>query len=148
MIMATTFSSVFAQVKKDTAKVVKPVFTASMGMYNGTAKALTADVKKLVAANPVIKVKDAKGVEYKVTAFEATWKRKEQSDDIKTGKQKTVFYMVGTDVRGNQLPDILRQQIGTGLQAGEEIMLNNILFFDPQKKLNAKAGNSITLNIL
>jgi hypothetical protein len=138
----------FSQAKPDTAKGVKPVFTASMGMFNGTSKALGADVKRLVAANPVIKVKDAKGGEYKVVAFEVTWKRKELSDDVKTGKPKTVFYMVGTDVRGNQLPDILKQQIGSSLQAGEEVMLSNILYLDATKKINAKASNNITISIL
>lgn len=145
-VLALVFcTNAFAQVKADTAK---PVFTASMGMYNGTTKTLGTDVKKLVANNPTVKVKDAKSVEYKVIGFELTWKRKEMSDDVKTGKPKTVFYMVGTDVKGNQLPDIFRQQIGTSLQAGEEIMLGNILYYDPKKKVNAKAGNNITLNIL
>lgn len=137
-----------AQAKKDTAKSAKPLFTASLGFYSGTAKALSSDVKRLMTVNPIVKVKDAKGMEYKVVAFEVTWKRKELSDDIKSGKPRTVFYMVGADIKTNQLPEMFRQQISTGLQAGEEVMLSNILYIDPKTKTNYKAGNSIVLTIM
>ena len=138
----------FCQIKADTTKVAKPLFTATVGIYSGTAKALNSDVKRLMTVNPVVKVKDSKGTEYKVVAFEVTWKRKEISEDLKSGKPKVVFYMVGADVKTNQLPDMLRQQISSNLQAGEEIMLTNILYTDPKKKINYKASNSITLTIL
>jgi hypothetical protein len=137
----------FSQAKPDTAKSGKPVFTASLGPYTG-GKALASDVKKLVGLNPTVKVKDAKGTEYKVIAYEITWKKKELSDDVNTGKPKQVFYMVGTDVKSNQLPEDWRSDIGTGVKAGEEITLASILFFDPKKKVNYKATNNIVLSIL
>ena len=97
--------------------------------------------------NPVVKVKDTKGIEYKVISYEITWKRKELIDDIKTGKPKTVYYMVGTDVKSNQLPESWRTQISIGIKAGEEISFSNILFNDSKKKTNYK-GPDILLSIL
>ena len=142
------FGQLCAQVKTDTTKNSKPVYTASLGFYTGAMKALSSDVKRLMTTNPVVKVKDAKGAEYKVVSFEVTWKRKEISDDIKSGKPKVVYYMVGADVKTNQLPEIFRQQIGTDVQPGEEVMLSNILYNDPKKKINYKASNSIVLTII
>lgn len=138
----------FSQAKADTSKMASPVFTASMGMYAGKAKALSSDVKKLVNTNPTVKVKDAKGVEYKVVGFEVTWRRKEISDDIKTGKPKVVYYMVGADVKAAQLPELLRKQIASDLQASEELALSNILYFDPKTKVSRRATNEIVLSIL
>jgi hypothetical protein len=150
MVLVVTLLSLqaFSQAKTDTAKAAQPVFTAFMGMYSGKAKALSSDVKKLVNTNPTLKVKDAKGVEYKVMAFEVTWKRKEISDDIKSGKPKVVYYMVGADVKAAQLPELLRKQMSTDLQAGEEVALSNIVYFDPKTKVNRKATNEIVLSIL
>jgi hypothetical protein len=140
-------ATVFSQTKPDTVKSSKPVFTASLGPYTG-GKALASDVKKLVGLNPIVKVKDAKGTEYKVIAYEITWKKKELSDDVNTGKPKQVFYLVGTDVKNNQLPEDWRSDIGAGVKTGEEITLASILFFDPKKKVNYKATNNIVLSIL
>ena len=100
-----------------------------------------------MSLNPIVKVKDAKGVEYKVVAFEITWKRKETSDDVRTGKPKTVYYMVGADVKSNQLPESWRTQISAGIQTGEEIAINGIVYNDPKKKTNYKAPD-ILLTIL
>ena len=96
------------------------VFTSFLGPCSG-GKALSGDIKKLMSLTPTIKVKDAKGVEYKVLSYQITWIKKEVSDDIKTGKPKPVFYMVGADVKSNLLPDAWRKEITAGIKAGEEI---------------------------
>ena len=139
-ILLLSAGSVFAQPKPDTAKTktIKPVITSYMGPYSG-GKALSGDIKKLMSLNPPVKVKDAKGVEYKVISYEITWKKKELSDDIRTGKPKTVYYMVGADVKNNMLPESWRTEISAGIKAGEEIGISSILYNDPKKKMNYRA---------
>ncbi len=146
LLVSQLSCQLFAQPKTDTAKNAKPVFTSYLGPYS-VGKALNSDIKRLMSMNPVIKVKDTKGNEYKVISYEVTWKRKEMSDDFKTGKPKTVYYMVGTDVRSNQLPESFRTQISTDIKAGEELGFTNILYTDPKKKTNYK-GPDILISIL
>lgn len=140
VVLLLSANSIFAQPKPDTAKnkTVKPVITSYIGPYSG-GKALSGDIKKLMSLNPTVKVKDAKGIEYKVISYEITWKKKELSDDIRTGKAKTVFYMVGADVKSNLLPESWRTEINAGIKAGEEIGISNILYNDAKKKMNYKA---------
>lgn len=146
VVQVLAIYTMFAQPKTDTAKNKKPLFTAYLGPYSG-GKAIIADLKKLMDLNPVIKVKDAKGTEYKVISFEITWKRKELNDDIRTGKPKTGYYMVGADIKSNQLPENWRTEISSGIRSGEELNVGNILYNDPKKKMNYKAPD-ILLSIL
>jgi hypothetical protein len=135
-----------AQPKTDTAKKIKPVVTSFLGPYS-VSKALASDVKRLMGVNPIVKVKDEKGVEYKVIFYEITWKKKEMSDDIKTGKPKPVFYMVGADVKSNVLPESWRTEIANGIKKGEEIAIGGIIYNDPKKRGNYKAPD-ILITIL
>ena len=144
VVLVLLIGTGFAQPISDTAKnkTVKPVITSYMGPYSG-GKALSGDIKKLMGLNPAVKVKDAKGVEHKVISYEITWKKKEISDDIRTGKPKTVFYMVGADVKSNLLPESWRTEINAGIKAGEEIGISNILYNDAKQKMNYRAPDIV-----
>lgn len=134
----------FSQVKSDTAK---PALKASIGPYAG-GKAVAADVKKLMSLNPPLKVTDAKGATFQVLSYEMTWKKIEQSEDVKTGKPKSVYYLVGTDVKSSQIPESWREQISNEVKKGEEITFSQIIYFDAKKKANFKLKSAITLSIL
>jgi hypothetical protein len=130
----------------DTAKG-KLKLTASFGAYTNSGKAFAADLKRLLNANPQLKLKDDKGIFYTVVSFEITWKKKDISDDIRSGKQKTVYYYVGGNIKGNVLTDSWKEEIKGFVQKDEEITFGTILYFDAKKKVNVK-GPSLVLTIL
>ena len=130
----------------DTSKV-KPVLIPSFGAYTNGSKAFAADLKRLLTVNPLLKLKDGKGNVYNVVSFEILWKKKETSDDIRTGKQKTIFTYVGGDIKGSKLTESWRQEINTTLKKGEEITFGTILYFDPKRKANVRAP-SLVITIL
>ncbi len=121
----------------DTAKG-KLKLIASFSAYTNGGKAFASDLKRLLNANPQLKVKDEKGVFYNVVSFEITWKKKDISDDIRSGKQKTVYYYVGGNIKGNVLTDSWKEEIKSFLQKDEEITFGMILYYDAKKKVNVK----------
>lgn len=125
----------------------KTKVNASFGPYQNGSKAFAADIKKLLATNPELKVKDEKGNVCQVVSFEILWKKKDMSEDIRTGNQKTVYYFVGATIKAKQLPDNWKEEITNYIQKGEEISFNTIIYIDPQKKNNMRAP-SLTINIL
>jgi len=131
--------------KTDTSKAqAKPLPT--FGAYTNGSKAFVADLKRLLTTNPQLKLKDSKGVSYPVVSFDITWKKKETSDDFKTGKPVTVYTYSGGSLTGNQLTDGWREEISTYIQKGEEITFSTILYMDPKRKVNTKAP-SLVLSI-
>ena len=132
--------------KTDTG-AIKPKIVPSLGPWIDGSKAFAADVKKLLALNPQLSLKDEKGFPYKVLSYELTWKKKDISDDIRTGKQKTVFYYVGGTIEGNLVPDSWKEEISNFIQKGEELSFNTILYFDPKRKVTVKAP-SLVVTIL
>lgn len=135
-----------AAISADTSKT-KSIITASYGAYSNNSKVFVADLKRLLAVNPQLKLKDNKGANYQVVSFEITWKKKEISDDIRSGKQKTVYTYVGGDIKGNQLSESWRDEISKYIKKGEEITFETILYFDAKKKVKIKAP-SLVLSII
>ncbi|MEO7313239.1 MAG: hypothetical protein ABIX01_22830 [Chitinophagaceae bacterium] len=134
-----------APAKPDTSKgrlKLIPYF----GAYTDGSKAFATDLKRLLGVNPQLKLKDEKGAVYTVVSFEITWKKKDVSDDVRTGKPKTVYYFVGGDITGNNLTDSWREEISNFVQKGEEITFSTILYYDPRRKLNTRAP-SLVLDI-
>lgn len=158
-LLATITALLFLSVFSFAQPVAKPVvsntdtakgklkLTASFGAYTNGGKAFAADLKRLLNANPQLKLKDDKGVFYNVVSFEITWKKKDISDDIRSGKQKTVYYYVGGNIKGNVLTDSWKEEIKGFVQKDEEITFGTILYFDAKKKVNVK-GSSLVLTIL
>ncbi|MES2777819.1 MAG: hypothetical protein V4722_26805 [Bacteroidota bacterium] len=131
--------------KSDTSKGPLQLIP-SFGAYTNGSKAFAADIKRLLTVNPPLKLKDSKGVTYNIVSFEITWKKKDVSDDIRSGKQKTVYYYVGGDIKGAKLTDSWKEEISNYIQKGEELTFGTILYFDPKRKVNSKAP-SIVISI-
>ena len=105
-----------------------------------------AGLRDFFMAQFTYKVKDQKGNIYQVISFEVMWKRKDISDDEKTGKPKTVFYTVGATLNGNQFSKEWINEFTNYIKAGEQLFFDTILYFDPNKKANYKApGFVITI---
>lgn len=127
----------------DTAKLK---VNASFEIFCNT-KVPVVTFKNLLTKNAAIKVKDQKGNEYEVVSFEVMWKRKDISDDDKTGTPKVIYYNVGETMKGNQFNKQWLNELAKSLQPGEEIYFSTILYFDPKKKSNYKAPSfSIYIN--
>jgi hypothetical protein len=131
---------------KDSSKKAN-VLTPSFGPYSNGSKAFATDIKRLLLTKPNIKLKDSKGTIYVVTSFELLWKKKDITDDIRTGKRKTVYQYAGGNVKGNALPDEWQKEINSFLQKGEEITFDKILYQDVVNKKTYKAP-PLTITIL
>jgi hypothetical protein len=118
-------------IKPDTVKV--PRFTVRFGPYTSTAPAPLDDLKKVLGTG--ITVTDQQGQQWTPLAWRFVWNRIEQSNDIRTGKQKTIstYNAVEIDSTG-VLPASWQKEIKEFLQKGEELMIERIIIEHPGSK--------------
>lgn len=122
---------VVPMVLPDTIKV--PKFTVRFGPYNGATPAPVEDMKKVLATG--ITITDQQGQKWTPLLWMFTWNRQEQSDDIKTGKRKTIVTsnMVEVDSSG-VLPLSWQNEINEFLKSGEEVIFERIIVEHPASK--------------
>lgn len=115
----------------DTIKV--PKFTVRFGPYTAVSPAPLEDVKKVLGVG--ITVTDQRGQKWTPLAWRFIWNRQEQSNDIRTGKQKTIvsYNAVEIDSTG-VLPLSWQKEMTEFLQKGEELMIERIIIEHPGSK--------------
>jgi hypothetical protein len=128
---ATTTKPATATILPDTIKV--PKFITRFGPYNGTMPAPASDLKKIISGNLV--VTDQQGQQWTPVAWRFIWNKKEFTDDIKTGKRKTVMtYNIVEIDSSSQLPAGWQSELKDNLQADEEIIFERIIIEHPGSK--------------
>ncbi len=143
-------SSLFAQIKPVVKPAVvdtaTPVITMKFGAYADSAKLLSSSVKQIIKNE--LKATDAKGVVYTIIGFSFSWKRKDTTDDLQTGKPKTIFLYNSVDVRAEtHIPLSWQQEISGYVQPKEEFRFDAILVQNPKTKKIYKPG-TVTLFVL
>lgn len=124
----------------DTIKV--PKFTTRFGPYNGSTPAPAADLKKITAGNLV--VSDQRGQQWTPVAWRFIWNKKEFTDDIRTGKRKTVMTYNIVEVDSSaQLPEGWQNELKEYLQSGEEIRFERIIIEHPASRRRMFAADLI-----
>jgi hypothetical protein len=115
----------------DTAKTVK--FTVAFGPYKKDMKPLVADFKRVLNAD--LKVTDQQGTAWTVVSYRLGWRRREFSDDARTGKRKIVYLYNGKDVNNaSKIPADWQAEMNEFLQATEEILFEEIIVQHPKTK--------------
>lgn len=120
-----------ATILPDTIKV--PKFTVRFGPYTATSPAPLEDIKKVLGVG--ISVTDQRGQKWTPLAWRFIWNRQEQSNDIRTGKQKTIvtYNAVEIDSTG-VIPVSWQKEMTEFLQKGEELMIERIIIEHPGSK--------------
>jgi len=118
-------------IKPDTVKL--PKFTVRFGPYNGTTPAPLADMKKVLGLP--ITATDQQGQKWTPLTWMFIWNRQEQSNDIKTGKNKTIvtYNAVQVDSTG-LLPATWQKEIMEYLKSGDEFVIERMIIEHPGTK--------------
>lgn len=136
--------SALAQTKPPVAKpkpaiplidTLKPLrLQPQFGIWKATnSTAFVADFKKALALE--LKVKDsASGVLFAVQGFRLGWRKKEASDDYKTGRRKVITTFNAVQVDGAKLPEAWQKEMNDALQATEEVLFEQIMVLHPVTK--------------
>ncbi len=124
-----------AQLKDSTvhSAVANTKMILQMGGYKNGSRALVADFKKLVKVNPVLSLKDEKGIAFPVVSFEFVWRQRSFADDVQTGKPKLTYTAVGQKIKGNKLIEDWVQEINETLSTGDELNFITIIYYDAKK---------------
>ena len=108
---------------KDTAA---PRLIVKFGPYTDSSKTLVSAMKQLLKNE--LKVTDTKGGTYNVVAFKFAWRKKDITDDFKTGVPKTIFlYNETTIVGDSHIPASWQKELQENLQSKEELFFDEIL---------------------
>lgn len=115
----------------DTVKL--PKFTVRLGPYNGTTPAPLEDMKKVLATG--LSITDQQGQKWTPLTWMFIWNRQEQSNDIRTGKSKTIvtYNAVQVDSTG-VLPASWQKEIKEFLKSGEDFIIERIIVEHPGSK--------------
>lgn len=147
--MLLSFSS-FAQtgpvVKKAMADTTAPTLTVKFGPYADSAKVPSNVIKQIIKGE--LKVADAKGIAYHIIGFSFSWKRKDITDDFKTGVPKTIYLYNSVDIKADtHVPAAWQTEITNNVQPKEEFRFDEILVQSPRTKRLYKTG-TLTLFVL
>jgi hypothetical protein len=104
------------------------------GIWKATnSTAFLADFKKALALE--LKVKDsASGVFFAVQGFRLGWRKKEASDDYKTGRRKVITTFNAVQVEGAKMPEAWQKEMNDALQPTEEVLFEQIMVLHPVTK--------------
>lgn len=118
--------------KVDSTKRV--VLQAKFGPFANGSDVLAGDFK--VIAGGELKVIDStSGTAWTVVKFRLGWRRRELSDDIKTGKKKVIYNFNATDVYdSNKIPLAWQNEMKTNIQPTEEVLFESIYVQHPTTK--------------
>lgn len=131
--LCMNISDIHAQAKlpakaavKDSAQRIQ--LSVKYGPYANEAKAFVTDLVKLLPAAE-LRITDNKGNAWTVISYRLGYRKKEVSDDYKTGKRKTVFtFNAATITNGKtKLPESWQKELTESLQASEEILFENVI---------------------
>ena len=118
------------KVGKDTSA---PKLIVRFGPYSDSAKTVASAMKQLLKNE--LKVTDIKGGIYTVVKFSFAWRKKDITDDFKTGVPKTVFLYNETTVVGDShIPAAWQKELQANLQSKEEIFFDEILVQNTKTK--------------
>ncbi|MES2647198.1 MAG: hypothetical protein V4717_10005 [Bacteroidota bacterium] len=108
---------------KDT---IQPKLIVQFGPYKDSSKTLVPAAKQILKNE--LKITDAKGGIYKVVKFSFAWRRKDLTDDFKTGIPRTIFIYNETSVMGDaHIPASWQKELQGALQSKEELYFYDIL---------------------
>ncbi len=127
----TTPGTTSSKSATDTTK--HQLFTVKFGPYKLGMVVLAEDLKRLV--NAELKVTDSLGVVWQPVTFRLGWRKRDYSDDIKTGKRKVGYFFNATEVlNSSKIPASWQQEMSEMLQPGEEVMFEEIIVQHPKTK--------------
>ncbi|HSC52169.1 MAG TPA: hypothetical protein VLC98_01010 [Phnomibacter sp.] len=139
-----------AQTAKPSGKTVaaKPVsFLVKFGPYKDKMPIVLSDLK--VALNTDLKVTDsATGQAYEIISFRFGWRKKESSDDYKTGKKKIITSFNAVEVYNNsRIPEGWQAELKESAKASDELLFEDIYVQNPVTKKMYQAP-SISFKVL
>lgn len=110
------------------------VLKAKFGPFGQGSDVLVSDFKVIVGGD--LKVLDSvSGTAWKVVKYRLGWRRKEMSDDYRTGKKKILFNYTATDVyESSKLPAAWQNEMKANIQATEEVSFESIFVQHPVTK--------------
>jgi hypothetical protein len=128
---------------KDT---VAPKLQVKFGPYADSAKVPASVIKQIIKSE--LKITDTKGTVYNLIGFSFSWKRKDITDDFKTGIPKTIYLYNSVDVKSDShIPASWQDEIKGNVQAKEELRFDEILVQSVKTKTLYKTG-PVTLFVL
>lgn len=118
----------------------KLVLTPKFGAYTDSSKPFATDLKQIMKAE--LRVTDNTGTVWTIVTYRLGWRKKEMSDDYKTGQRKTVntFNAVTVDNSG-KIPEGWQKELSENLQAGEQLLFEEIIAQDPKTKKMMKVSS-------
>jgi ABC-type hemin transport system ATPase subunit len=119
--------------KVDTSQK-RVVLRAVLGPYGNGSTVFVTDLKVLIGGE--LKVVDSiSGTAWKVVRYRLGWRRKEMTDDYRTGKKKIMFNFTATDVFDTgKIPVAWQNEMKANMQATEEISFESIYVQHPVTK--------------
>jgi hypothetical protein len=129
----------------DTTKPV--VLKLKLGPFDGKNKALTGDIIKAVKLD--ISVTDsATGEKWSLIKFRLSWKQKDITQDPNTGAKKPIYtFNSVTVLQGSKIPDAWQKEISETLNAGEQLIFEEVLAQHPKTK-KAREVRSVIITAL
>jgi hypothetical protein len=128
---------------KDTSA---PKLMVRFGPYADSAKVPASVIKQIIKSE--LKITDSKGSAYTLIGFSFSWKRKDMTDDFKTGVPKTVFLYNSVDIKSDpHIPASWQEEIKENVQAKEEFRFDEILVQSTKTKKLYKTS-PVTLFVL
>jgi hypothetical protein len=144
LILAFFSCASIAQTNVAKPKVVKdtsaPKLVVKFGPYADSSKTVVSAMKQLLKNE--LKVTDNKGGIYSIVKFNFAWRKKDVTDDFKTGIPKTIFLYNETSVVGDaHIPDSWQKELQQNLQSKEELFFDEILAQNTKTKQLVKPGS-------
>lgn len=120
--------------KLTAADTAMPKMLVRFGPYKKGMPVLISDWKQVL--NAELKVTDtATGTSMQVVSFRFGWRKKEASDDIKTGKRKIIANFQAVDVYDSpRIPEAWQAEMKENVQTKEELMFEAIIVQHPKTK--------------
>lgn len=110
------------------------VLKAKFGPFGHGSDVFVTDFK--VMAGGELKVVDSvSGTQWKVVRYRLGWRKREASDDYRTGKKKLIYNFVATEVYdSNKIPSAWQNEMKANLQPTEEVSFETIYVQHPVTK--------------
>ena len=115
------------------AKFKPPVVKTYLGRNTKEAVVLPDEANQLI--NLPLKITDDKNVAYSISSYQFMYKKKSVIENEETGKKEIAFSTIADLFKVTPLPKVWKDNIGGGIQKGEELFFFDIVVTD---KLNRK----------
>ena len=128
---------------RSAADTLMPKLQTRFSAYRQGMPVFVADFKRILNAELVI-TDSTTGVKMMVKSFRFGWRRKEASDDIRTGKRKIISTFSAVDVSDkSQLPAAWQKELNEYLQPKEEVLFEAIIVQHPTTKKMFQAPSMV-----